>query len=176
MQKKCKNTLRANCPAKLMGPQQVQGGDAPGKDCHEQIDASSIHCNLWGWASMITGCDLLSLFALRRSRWQALVYICKRRARQDPALVNHPAHILRRFHSPSLGCRVPQRFHILFLVPLRRDHRQARPLLKLNHIPDNRKSDWVLKGQFLLLQDVHVWVHLQVGRMVKFKATKSFQE
>ena len=78
MQKKCKNTLRANCPAKLMGPQQVQGGDAPGKDCHEQIDASSIHCNLWGWASMITGCDLLSLFALRRSRWQALVYMQKK--------------------------------------------------------------------------------------------------
>ena len=35
MQKKCKNTLRANCPAKLMGPAQVQGGDAPGKDCHD---------------------------------------------------------------------------------------------------------------------------------------------
>ena len=101
----------------------------------------------------------------------------KRRARHIPALVNHPAHILRRFHSPSLGCRVPQRFHILFLVPLRRDHRQARPLLKLLHIPDNRKSDWALKGQLLLLQDVHAWVHLrwslQVGRMVKLKPTKA---
>ena len=124
------------------------------------------------WSLAAIYCHFLHWEDRADRRWS----ICKRRARQDPALVNHPAHILRRFRSTSLGCRVPQRFHILFLVSLRRDHRQARPLLKLLHIPDNRKSDWAPKGQFQVLQDVHVWVHLQVGRMVKFKATKSFQE
>ena len=108
-------------------------------------------------------------------RWS----ICKRRARQVPALMIHPAHILRRFRSPSLGYRVPQRFHLMFLVPLRHDQRQARPRLKLLHIPDNRKSDWVLQAQLLGFHDVHAWVHLrssrQVVKMIKLKATKAFR-
>ena len=53
------------------------------------------------------------------------------------------------------------------------------PFSSLSTIPDNRKSDWALKAQFRLLQDVHVWVHLRLKSTSwacdKLEGNKSFQ-
>ena len=139
-------------------------------------------CSLYNICNLNHGKPQRSLAAIYfhslrgESRWQALVCMQKK-GEKMPSPFEPPSSWT--FLPASLGWRLPQRFHLLFLVPLHRDHRQARLLLKLAHIPDNRKSDWALKAQFRLLQDVHVWVHLRLKSTSwesdKLEGNKSFQ-